>query len=109
MRRAHKLAKHIAAIERGIVLTGHYFDLCGINPAGNLFEQLVALGVLVGSIGVVGEIAGDDYQLGPPLKRVDTCDGAFERPGPERIGRSIKTNMGVTELDERKRRGRLAV
>ena len=109
MRRPHEFAEHIAAVERRVVLTRHYLDLSCANLAGDLLEQLVALGMLVRRVGVVGQIAGDDYQLGPPLKPVDSRDGAFERPGAERIGRSIETNVRVAQLDERKGCRRLAV
>ena len=109
MRRPHEFAEHIAAVERRVILPRDYLDLCGVNLARDLLEQLVALGVLVGSVGVVGQVAGDDHQLGPPLKPVDSRDGAFECPGAERIGRSIETNVRVAQLDERKGRRRLAV
>ena len=109
MRRPHEFAEHLATVERRIVLARHYLDLCGVNVVRDLLEQLVALGVFGGRVGVVGEIAGDDYQFRPLLEPVDSRDGVFERLGAERVGRSVEANVSVAQLHERKRGRRLAV
>ena len=94
---------------RGVVLARHDLELCAANLARDLLEQLEALGVLVGRVGVVGQIAGDDDQLGAIFQPVDSSDGAFERLGAERVGRSVESDVRVAQLNERERRGRLAV
>src|ERR1700733_13349817 len=87
MRRAHELAEHVAAVESGVVLARHYLQLRAANLARDLLEQFEALGVLVGRIGVVGQISRDYYQLGAVFQPVDGSDGTLERLGAERVGR----------------------
>src|SRR5271155_4558879 len=109
MRRAHELAEHVAAVESGVVLARHDLQLRAANLARDLLEQFEALGVLVRRIGVVGQIAGDYYQLGPVFQPIDGGDGALERLGAERVGRSVESDVRVAQLNERKRRRSLAV
>ena len=74
-----------------------------------MLEQFEAFGVLVGRVGVVGQIAGDDDQLRAIFQPIDSSDRALERLGAERIGRPVESDVRVAQLDERKWRGRLAV
>ena len=49
---------------------------------------------------VVREIAGEEYEVRLRFERVDRLDGALERRGAERIGRTVEANVGVAELEE---------
>src|SRR5580658_8586238 len=109
MRRAHELAEHVAAVESGVVLARHYLQLRAANLARDLLEQFEALGVLVGRVSVVGQIAGNYYQLGSVFQPVDSSDGAFECLGAERVRWSVESDVRIAQLNERERSGSLAI
>jgi hypothetical protein len=90
-----KFTEQVATVERGVILARHELDLCAANFARNLFEKLEAFRLLVGRVGVVGQIACDDNQLGATFQPVDCGDRVFECLGAKRIGRSVESDVRV--------------
>ena len=103
-----ELAVEAAAIESGIVFAGDALDQRNVDPLRNFLKLLHALGVNVFVLGVVSEIAGKKDKVWPLWQGVDHFDGALERLGAKGIGRAIEADVGVAQLDERKRRNFLA-
>ena len=103
------LTKQNAAVERRVVLTGDMQTLLHAQPIGDGPKCLEPLGVLAGIVAVVRQIAGEEDQIRLGIQGVDHVDGALERLCPQRIGRSLKADVRITELHDGERLRRLAV
>src|SRR5262249_55178984 len=95
-----KLLIRLASIERGIVLAGHETHGLDLEPIDDLLELRQSLPSKVGVIGGVGEISGEDDEVGLALKCIHPFDRVFERHIGFGIGRTLEAPMGVRELQE---------
>ena len=77
-----------------VPLHGH-FEIC--HDGLELAHALVPLGLVVGG---VGQIAGEDDEVGLLRERVHRPHRLTERVGRLRVGRTLESPVGVGELDE---------
>ena len=90
----------LAPIQRGVVLAGHVMlhRRPEIDDDGLEFSHpLAALALVVGG---VGEVAGEDDEVGCRGQRVDRGHGLPERVGRLGIGWAFEAPVRVRELDE---------
>src|SRR5580658_619265 len=91
-----------AAVECCVVLAGHAMEGGRINPAGDSLEELHALGMLTGLVGIVGQVAGEEHEVGTARSLVDQSHRALKGLGAERVGWALEADVRVAELGKSK-------
>jgi hypothetical protein len=104
-----ELAEERAAVEAGVVLSGDHVALHDLEAPGDLLELAHARRRFAGGLAVVGEIAGEEDEVGPRGERVDHRHRPLEGGRAGGVGRSREADVGVGELHEGEGRDRLAV
>ncbi len=101
VRLAEELLVGLALVERGVMLAGdeaHGLDLELLDDVAELGEALAALLRVVGR---VGQIAGEDDEVGLLRQRVDPGDRLLQRAAGVGVGLvALEPPMAVGQLDE---------
>ncbi len=98
---AEELLVGLALIERRVVLAGHEADVGHLELLDDVAELGEALAALLAVVGGVGQVAGEDDEIGLLAERVDPRDRLLERVRGVRVGlRAGEAPMGVGQLDE---------
>ena len=98
--RAEELLVGLALVERGVVLARHKAHVLDTQRRDDLAEALHALAPQLGIVGGVGEVAGEDDEVGRAREAVHRSDGLFQRVLGIGIGRALVAPVGVGELHE---------
>src|SRR3981081_1287820 len=106
---AEEFAVEGAAVKTRVVFTGDVLNQGHVQLFRNLLKLLHALHVDISVFGVMCKIAGEENEVRPLGQRIDHVDGALEGLCAQWVRRAIESNVGVTELHERKRSCSFAV
>ena len=98
-----------AAIQPRIVLARNAFDQRHIQPPTDFEELLHAPGMDVFVFTVVGQVSGEQHQIGTLRQPVDHFHRTLKRFGSQGVGRAVEPYVRIAELNERERRHPLAV
>ena len=82
------------------MLTGHEADVLYLELADDLLELGKPLPAHFRVVGGMGQVAGEDDEVGLLGQAVDGSHGLFERPLGVGIGWALEAPMGVGQLDE---------
>ena len=97
---AKVLAIKLATIQPGVVFAGNVHDLAGVHVAGNLLELLHAPSVDIFVLAVMGQVTGEQHQLGFVGQLVNQFHCALKGLGSQRIGRAVESHVRVGKLQE---------
>src|SRR5476649_718505 len=107
VRRAKELLEGGALVERGVVLAGQEAHVLDVEGGDDFLEALHARAALGAVLGRVGQVTGEDDEVGLLRQAVHRDDGLFEGVLGVGIGRALVAPMGVRDLDEMEVAGRL--
>src|SRR5271163_626639 len=91
-----------AAVECRVILARHAMEGGRINPAGDGLEELHPLRVLTRLVSIVGQVAGEEHEVGTARSLVDQSYRAFKGLGTERVGWALEADVRVAELGKSK-------
>ena len=100
VRGAEELLVGLALVERGVVLARHEAHVLDGERRDDLLEALHALAPLLAVVGGVGEVAGEDDEVGLAGEAVHGRHGLLQRVLGVGIGGALVAPVGVGELHE---------
>ena len=101
VRLAEEFLEGLAMVERGVVLAWHELDVLDLEVLHDVAELGHPFAPLLTVLGGVGEVAGEDDEVGRVLQVVDRGDRLLQRAGVVGVlRRPFEAPVAVGELDE---------